>query len=112
MTPDAPFDEGLQAERTLLAWRRTALSFVGASLVGIKVMADAGVTVIALGIAGVALGAIAYVVASVRYRTAHHQLVTRGTSPRPGLALVAMSASVLVLGLACGGYVLASAWGT
>ncbi|MFN3866366.1 MAG: DUF202 domain-containing protein [Demequina sp.] len=109
MSEDGPFDEGLQAERTLLAWRRTALSFVVASLVGIQVMADAGAAVIALALAGVGLGAIAYVVASARYRTAHAQLMTYGTSPRPGLALVAMSASVLVLGIACGVYVVGGA---
>ncbi|WP_419390788.1 DUF202 domain-containing protein [Demequina sp. SO4-13] len=109
MTSSGPFDEGLQAERTLLAWRRTALAFVVASLVGIRVMADAGAVVIVIGLSGIALGATAYVVASVRYRTAHAQLIAHGTTPRPGLALAAMSASVLMLGIACGAYVLAGA---
>ncbi|MFW7413621.1 DUF202 domain-containing protein [Demequina sp. SO4-18] len=109
MTDATPFDEGLQAERTLLAWRRTALAFVAASLVGTRVMADAGPVVIGVGLAGIALGGVAYLVASARYRTAHAQLVAHGTSPRPGLALAAMSASVLMLGIACAAYVLAEA---
>ena len=35
------YDEGLQPERTELAWRRTALSFGVASLVGFRVISDA-----------------------------------------------------------------------
>lgn len=112
MTETSLFDEGLQAERTLLAWRRTALSFVVASLVGIKVMAEAGAAVVALGLVGVGLGAVAYVLASARYRTAHRQLVTYGTAPRPGLALAAMSASVVALGIACVAYVVAGVVGS
>ncbi len=109
MSERALFDEGLQAERTLLSWQRTALAFVGASLLGIKVMADAGPTVIALGATGASLGAVAYVIASVRYRTAQAQLVALGTAPRSGLALAAMSGSVLALGLACVAFVVSGA---
>lgn len=65
----AVHDPGAAAERTLLAWRRTALLLGVASVVGARVLADSvGPAAFAVGLLGVALAVAAHGHASARYR--------------------------------------------
>ncbi|WP_061962730.1 YidH family protein [Demequina aurantiaca] len=99
---DKPFDEGLQPERTLLAWRRTALSFGLACAASIKVLAgNGGVVVLALGVIGMALAVATYVTSARRYRRAHAELVATGTLQPSGPPAAVLTLSVLALGIAC-----------
>jgi uncharacterized membrane protein YidH (DUF202 family) len=78
MSGDAPFDPGLQPERTLLAWRRTAL---------------------ALGVAAVAAAAFAYLAAALRYRRTHAALTAAARLPGDGAALAAVAATAAMFAL-------------
>ena len=58
---DSPFDTGLQVERTLLAWRRTALALAVVSAVGTRITAPLiGWPAIAAGATGIGLAMVAY----------------------------------------------------
>ncbi|MCX7522713.1 DUF202 domain-containing protein [Microbacterium sp. STN6] len=106
-----PFDAGLQAERTLLAWRRTSLSLAAASVAGARVFLDiVGPAAIVLGALGLVFAAGAYVTASARYRRAHASLHADATLPGGALphlaltlALVVMSGTALAFVLLGGG---------
>jgi uncharacterized membrane protein YidH (DUF202 family) len=108
--PDAVFDAGLQAERTALAWRRTALALaVGA--VGAGRLAAPVVGVLAVGLAGLGLvQAVAVAVAAQRrYRVAHRSLTARGdlTAVRAaGLPIAALALSAGTVGLLALAFVL------
>ena len=103
----ALFDVGMQAERTLLSWRRTCLSLgVGSAAVVRLTAPDFGVLAILLGSCGVAFAAGAYLAAPLGYRRAHDQLRSKGTLPASGIAIALMSATLLVVGLGCMAYVL------
>lgn len=99
---DAPFDAGLQPERTLLAWRRTALSFAVAGLVAERLVAGTlgPVLAIMLGVAVVACAAGAYVLASRRYRRAHERLVAAAALPTGGRAVTALAAAAALIAVA------------
>lgn len=105
-THGAPFDRGLQPERTLLAWQRTSLALVAGNGIAIKYLSDAlGTWATFLGVAGIALAGVAWVLAAVRYRRAHtglvgaQQLTTGGTLPALVAAsvVVACAAAVVIL---------------
>lgn len=75
----AVFDAGLQPERTLLAWRRTCLSIAAGFVATIKYFTDAiGPVAIVLGIVGIGLAGVAWLVCTLRYRRVHRGLVTHG----------------------------------
>ena len=108
--PDRVFDSGLQAERTALAWRRTALAMaVGA--VGMGRLAVPAFGVLALLVAGVGLVQSVLVAAasSRRYAVVHASLTTRGdlTGVRQaGLPIAALTCSGLLIGVLALGFVL------
>jgi uncharacterized membrane protein YidH (DUF202 family) len=82
---DRPFDQGLQPERTALAWRRTCLSLALGALIAVRVLphfwGPAGLIVAG---AGVILSIVMLVLAHQRYRT-HHDRLTSGRFEHLGL---------------------------
>lgn len=96
-------DAGLQPERTLLAWRRTALALAVIGAVGIRMAVDdLGVTAVVVGAGAVIVAAVSYVSATRRYRTTHEEMAADGTPPGmggPALLMVAAVASIGLLGL-------------
>jgi len=105
---DSPIDPGLQPERTLLAWRRTALALGVVSAVAARfTLEQLGLFAVLGGATGVALSAVGYLGARKRYRRMHSSL----SSNEPVLAgsswpLFALAASVIFLGVAAMVYVL------
>ncbi|MCU1477026.1 MAG: hypothetical protein JWQ64_1719 [Subtercola sp.] len=115
---DAPFDRGLQAERTALAWRRTGLSLALGSLAAARVLSDAlGLFSYALGLVGLATAAYVITKADRRYRVAHASLTSTAEHPAGprlttgGALLGAMTLFVLAAGVLGVVFVLASAVG-
>ncbi|WP_104088026.1 DUF202 domain-containing protein [Cryobacterium sp. N19] len=97
---DRPFDVGLQAERTLLAWQRTVLSLAVGCAVAIRLTVPAiGLGGAVAGMAGLGLAIAAYLGIARRYRATHNALrsdaTLRGVSAWP---LVAVAASTVALG--------------
>jgi uncharacterized membrane protein YidH (DUF202 family) len=105
------FDTGLQAERTALAWRRTALAMAVAA-VGAGRLAAPVLGVIALLLAAVGL-VQAVVVAQTsgrRYRVVHRSLISRGdlTAVRmAGTPIAALACSGVLVGILALAFVLA-----
>ncbi|UUT35788.1 DUF202 domain-containing protein [Microbacterium elymi] len=95
---ERPFDPGLQTERTLLAWRRTCLALVVGNAVAIKYLIDAlGGWAALLGVAGIALAGIAWVLCTVRYRRVHLGLVRDQTLVSGGRLPALVAAAVAVI---------------
>lgn len=99
-----PVDSGLQAERTLLAWRRTCLTLVVGCLVWLRVTAPAGGPVaVGIGLAAVALAAVTWALPGIRYRRWRSHPRGRPDGFRiggvPFLALAAAAGSAGVLSL-------------
>lgn len=73
----APFDDGLQPERTALAWRRTGLALLGGSLLAARILSALlpmwTLVPAGLGIAG-AVGVL--ITAHLRYRRVHLALTS------------------------------------
>jgi len=105
------FDAGLQAERTALAWRRTALAMsvaaVGAGRLALPVLGLAALLFAALGLVQ------ALLVAEFswrRYRTVHTSLTDRGdlTGVRAaGVPIAALACSGVLVGVLALAFVLA-----
>ncbi|TDC46013.1 DUF202 domain-containing protein [Jiangella ureilytica] len=108
-----PFDPGLQPERTLLAWRRTCLALAVATAVAVRLLAETvGPAAVIAGLAGLALNAVAYVSVAGRYRRVHLGLTRSGALAVGGRSLALMTVTVLLVGVACAGYVAGRAWPT
>lgn len=98
---DAPFDDGLQAERTLLAWRRTCLAVAVGGVLVVRFGAQPlGALGAAAGILVVVLAIAAYAAASMRYRHVHGLLTNGGRLPAAGGTVTLVALAVLVFGLA------------
>ena len=105
--PKAPYDPGLQTERTLLAWRRTCLALAVASAVVVRFAGESiGGVAALLGIAGVSAAAGSYIRASLRYRRAHDGLTRDGQLPIDGLALALMTLTLLLISVGAAVYVI------
>ncbi len=96
----APYDPGVQPERTELAWRRTALSICFGSLVSMRVLPELiGTLGLAVGGAGVAFSAVLWVLARPRCR-AFREAMAHPDRARPGaLHLAALTAFSTTVGL-------------
>jgi len=110
MTEERLFDVGLQPERTLLAWRRTCLSFAVASAAAARASFEIfGLLSVVVGVLGVGLAVATYVAASAGYRRAHRTLHARNSSGTGGAPIVLATAAVLAIGVACAIFVAARA---
>lgn len=105
--PSQPFDRGLQAERTLLAWRRTALSLALAGVIAVRfTVEELGPLGVAAGSLGALLAVAVAGAAHLRYRATHTELHRSGTL-RHGAVLVALLClAVLLIGLLAAAFVL------
>ncbi|HEY0260662.1 MAG TPA: DUF202 domain-containing protein [Lacisediminihabitans sp.] len=106
--PDVPFDRGLQPERTLLAWRRTSLSFAVISAAGVRVASPVfGPVGAAAAFLALVLAVASYAFAGHRYRRVHEALVG-GDVERvaAGAPLATMFVAALVLAALALGVVL------
>lgn len=96
------YDPGLQPERTLLAWRRTCLSFGVASLVAMRfVLEPLGIVAVFVGVLGAGLAVLSYALTALGYRRATVSLRTEDRLGRDGLPIVLATAAVLVVGAMC-----------
>ena len=99
MTSSELFDEGLQPERTQLAWQRTLLALGLGCAVSARVTAPyLGALGVAVALAGLVAVVVAYVLVRLRYRRVNHSLRSTQTlssvSAWP-LALVALATLAL-----------------
>ena len=108
--PDSVVDLGMQAERTALAWRRTALGVAVGGVVALRVAAPAlGPVVAAAAVAGGVLAALAFWLAGRRYRAVQASLRDRGdlgALARPALPIAAVSAATTLIGAVAVAFVL------
>jgi uncharacterized membrane protein YidH (DUF202 family) len=105
------FDIGLQAERTALAWRRTALAMavaaVGAGRLAAPVL---GLLALVLAAVGLVQAVVVAQTSGYRYRTVHTSLINRGdlTGVRTaGEPIVALACSGVLVGILALVFVLA-----
>jgi putative membrane protein len=105
------FDVGLQAERTALAWRRTALAMAVAAVGGGRLAAPVlGFLAVLLGAVGLVQAALVAYAAGRRYRAVHRSLCVGGDLRAVRLVVVpiaAMACSGVVVGLLAVAFVLA-----
>ena len=80
MRPDTVFDPMLQHERTALAWERTAIASMVSGTLLARRAADLHVSLAALGLLQVVLGAALLIWTGLRYEQLHAPL-RRGESP-------------------------------
>lgn len=106
--PRETWDAGVPPERTRLAWQRTSLALLTASLVVARFVGHltpvAGVVIAALAL--VLAGALG-VVSTRRYRRAH--LLHRDRTLEGGAANLLMTLALLVVGAGAGVFLLLSA---
>jgi putative membrane protein len=73
------FDPGQQLERTVLAWRRTALALAGAALLIGRVLFEAlGLWTLVPTLWGLLTAVVIVVGSELRYRRSHDRLTTGG----------------------------------
>jgi uncharacterized membrane protein YidH (DUF202 family) len=91
-------DPGLQAERTLLAWRRTSFSVAagGALLLHLSVERF-GMFGFAAGIAALCTSVVAHLASRRRYRSVHRDLYGFGRVQAAGVACALVSLAVVAL---------------
>ncbi|MGY1592439.1 DUF202 domain-containing protein [Geodermatophilus sp. SYSU D00965] len=107
--PDRVFDAGLQAERTALAWRRTALALgVGAVGAGRLAAPVVGALAVALAALGLVQAVAVAVAAQRRYRLASRSLTARGdlSAVSSGLPIAALALTGVTVGLLALAFVL------
>jgi len=92
MTGDKLFDSGLQPERTVLAWHRTALSLGVGGLIALRLLPPVlGTWSLAAGLAGIALAGTVWTLAARRARQTRTALLG-SAQPLPGAGLLLLVA--------------------
>lgn len=110
--PDAPFDPGLQPERTLLAWRRTFLALGVAGAVAVRFAAEVSLfAAVPLGIVLIGAACAGYARVARRYRRVHEGLSTSCVLEIDGLALAFMTLTLLAICACALVYVVGAALG-
>jgi putative membrane protein len=108
--PPGLFDAGAQAERTALAWRRTALGVAVGGVVALRVTGPVlGAAAAVAAVAGSLLAAAAWWVTGRRYRAVQRSLHGRGdlgALARPAVPLVAVSTAATLIGALAVAFVL------
>jgi uncharacterized membrane protein YidH (DUF202 family) len=101
MRPDVFFDEGLQHERTALAWERTAIAAMDVGIVLGRVAAVDGYWVVAgVGMAQTVFGASLLVWAGVHYDDLHGPLREGADIVHPRATRFVGLATLAVIGVA------------
>lgn len=96
---DGPYDEGLQAERTL-AWRRSCLALAVAHAVAIRYLSAAlGAGGALIGVIGIVLAGIAWVISNARYRRVHRGLVRENRLVSDAVLPLLLAGAALVTAL-------------
>jgi putative membrane protein len=96
------FDPGLQPERTELAWRRTTLALVVGALIALRLLpAVLGPWAISVGLTGLVLAALLWVLARRRAHQTAQSLV-HNHGPLPGGVLLLLLATLTTAGAALG----------
>lgn len=104
---DGVFDRGLQLERTLLAWRRTCLSFGLTSLIALRfTVEELGVFAVLAGLVVACFALLAYTFTALEYRRRHAQLHRGQVLAHGGPAVLFATIAVLVIGVICAGFLL------
>jgi uncharacterized membrane protein YidH (DUF202 family) len=99
--PERVFDEGLQHERTALAWERTAISVMVAGVLLARYAANTGHYAVAfIGIGQVAVGAILLVWSGRHYEELHGPLRAGQSPVHPSAARMIGLATVGFSGIA------------
>lgn len=81
---DHPFDRGLQAERTALAWQRTALALGVAAFMAARQLTNLFSTAsLVIGVLGAAIMLLLFVVGQRRYLSNHAHVVAARTMHVP-----------------------------
>ena len=97
---------GLQPERTLLAWRRTALSLALAAVVAVRLtLGSYGPAAAAVGVGGVLLAGASYLVADRRYRATGRPDEPMGPLPGVGAPAALLTVTTVIVGLLAALYV-------
>jgi putative membrane protein len=108
--PDTVVDLGMQAERTVLAWRRTALGVAVGGVVALRVAGPAlGPGAAVAAVAGGVLAVLAFWTAGRRYRAVQKSLRERGdlgALSRPAGPLVAVCVATTLIGAIAVAFVL------
>ncbi|AJT43004.1 hypothetical protein UM93_08985 [Psychromicrobium lacuslunae] len=92
------FDPGLQAERTALAWQRTALGLAAGSVgLGRLLLPVFGTSSYLITAAGIALCLWLWVHAEQRYRAVNRALLSKPQGALPSFALLALLCAGLCL---------------
>lgn len=92
------YDDGLQPERTFLAWKRTMLLLAVASAVGARLTFEtSGWLALVAGLMGLAAASSSYLLANRRYLSLNRSLFRSNTIETGGMMFVLAAVSTLLL---------------
>lgn len=94
--PDEPFDEGLQHERTTLAWERTAFSLIVVAALITRYSIEDGFNIeAALGSLGILVGTITMLWSGYKYDRLHGPLQAGESPVHPAAAWIMGVATII-----------------
>jgi len=100
------FDDGLQPERTLLAWKRTILlTAVASAAVARFTVNEFGWMALVVGVVGLLASSISYFTVSHRYAKQNDSLLERNELETGGLPFALIAFATLLLAAFAMGYI-------